>query len=115
MQKINVLIFPCGSENALEIYKSLHRSIHTNIFGASSIDDIGSLVYKNYIGNDPFISDKSFNEYFINLIKTYKIDIIFATHDTVQEYLSQNNFNAYLVNGNKETNEITRNKNQNNP
>lgn len=110
MQKINVLIFPCGSENALEIHKSLHRSIHTNIFGASSIDDIGSLVYKNYIGNVPFIFDKSFNEYFINLIKTYKIDIIFATHDTVQEYLSQNNFNAYLVNGNKETNKITRNK-----
>ena len=106
MQKINVLIFPCGSENALEIHKSLHRSIHTNIFGASSIDDIGSLVYKNYIGNVPFIFDKSFNEYFINLIKTYKIDIIFATHDTVQEYLSQKKERKRRLSHGTEENEL---------
>lgn len=110
MKKINVLIFPCGSENAIEIYKSLQKSIHTNIFGASSVDDIGSLIYENYIGNVPFISDKSFNKHFIDLIEKYKIDVIFATHDTVQEYLSINDFNACLINGNKETNKITRNK-----
>ena len=47
-----ILVFPCGSEIALEIYRSLKYSIHFELVGASSIDDHGKFVYKEYIGDD---------------------------------------------------------------
>ena len=45
----NILVFPCGSEIALEIYKSLEFSTHFTLFGASSVKDHGEFIYKNYI------------------------------------------------------------------
>lgn len=110
MKKINVLIFPCGAENALEIYQALKYSVHVNVIGASSIDDMGSLVYDNYISGVPYISDSGFESYFSNLIEENKIDVVFATHDTVQQYLSEKKFNTYLINGDCETGAITRSK-----
>ena len=58
--KKNILVFPCGSEIALEIYKSLKYSIHFNLIGASSVEDHGRFVYENYIGNLPYISQERY-------------------------------------------------------
>jgi hypothetical protein len=45
--KKNVLVFPCGSEIGLEVYRSLKHSIHFNLIGANSVDDHGRVVFVN--------------------------------------------------------------------
>lgn len=111
-KKVNILVFPCGSENASEIYDALRYSLHVNIYGASSIEDYCSMLYNNYIGGLPNIKDDDFDVAFKKVLNDKEIDMIFATHDTIMEYLSSkvNYFDTYLVNGNKKTNEIARRK-----
>ena len=58
--KKNILVFPCGSEIALEVYRSVNKSTHFNLIGASSCDDHGKFIFENYIGGLPFITDKDF-------------------------------------------------------
>lgn len=110
--KVNVLVFPCGSENALEIFESLRFSLHVSIYGASSIDDFGRLKYDKYIGGLPNISDDTFDEVFESVLHNNNIDVVFATHDTVQSYLSSrsNKFSCYLVNSDESTTKIARSK-----
>lgn len=111
-RKIKVLVFPCGAENALEIYQALRYSVHVEIFGASSVDDHGRFRFDNYIGNLPKISQPEFDEKFSALIREYSIDLVFPTHDTVCEYLAPRaqKMGFYLVNGDIETTAITRSK-----
>lgn len=109
-EKVNVLVFPCGAENALEIYNALRYSVHVNILGASSVDDFGRLKYENYIGGLPNIAEESFDKTFAKLLKDYKVDVVFATHDTVMTYLAEKSFDTYLVNGDAKTAKIARSK-----
>jgi hypothetical protein len=113
MKKMNVLVFPCGSENAGEIAQSLRYSLHINrLIGASSCDDHGRFHFADYIGDVPFISAPEFDSYFREMLVTHKIDVIFATHDTVCEKLAEMDDLAgcYLVNGDRETTRIARRK-----
>ncbi|HDT5731837.1 TPA: carbamoyl-phosphate synthase large subunit, partial [Enterobacter roggenkampii] len=104
MAKINVLVFPCGSENASEIFDALKYSLHVNLFGASSIEDFGRLNYSNYIPDVPFINDENFDAHFNEIISKNDIQVVFATHDSVAVKLSKlKNKNFYLVNGNDKT------------
>ncbi|MEH3882135.1 ATP-grasp domain-containing protein [Enterobacter roggenkampii] len=113
MAKINVLVFPCGSENASEIFDALKYSLHVNLFGASSIEDFGRLNYSNYIPDVPFINDENFDAHFNEIISKNDIQVVFATHDSVAVKLSKlKNKNFYLVNGNDKTCEILRSKNK---
>ena len=66
--KKNILVFPCGSEIALDIYSSVEYSTHFNLIGASSVEDHGSFVYENYISDIPFITDESFIPYMANVV-----------------------------------------------
>lgn len=111
-KKIRVLVFPCGSENAVEIHNALRYSVHVEIFGASSVEDHGAYVFKNYTGSLPKIQEKEFDGRFSQLINSLKIDVVFATHDTVHEYLSKqaNEMGFHLVNGDPETAFIARRK-----
>lgn len=111
-RKLNVLVFPCGSENASEIYDSLKYSLHVKTYGASSIDDFCSIHYQNYIGELPNIKDTNFDDVFYQILHKNNIDIIFATHDTVLQYLSKryDKFKVYLVNGDRNTTTVTRKK-----
>ena len=54
--KRNILVFPCGSEIGLEIYRSVKYSTHFKLFGGSSVDDHGKFVFENYFGSFPFIT-----------------------------------------------------------
>lgn len=115
MKKINVLIFPCGSENAGEIYQALRYSIHIEtLMGASSISDHGEYRFDRYAGDLPMIDDVSFAPTFLALLKINKIDIVFATHDSVAlklaELSMQHQFG--LINGDVTTARITRYKSQ---
>lgn len=87
-KKINVLVFPCGSEIGLEIHRSLKYSIHINLFGANSVDDHGKFVYENYIPNLPFVDDEDFIPSLKEIVTRYKIDAIYPAMDAVITRLS---------------------------
>lgn len=113
MKKLNVLVFPCGSENAGEIAQALRYSLHVNrLTGASSCEDHGRFHFPDYVGDVPFIHDPAFEAYFRDLLITRQIDVIFATHDTVCEKLAgmEDLAGCYLVNGDPQTTRIARHK-----
>ena len=80
------MVYPCGTEIGLEIYRSLNKSIHFEIIGGPSTYDHGRFVYKNHIDNLPFISDLSAEQdilEFNKIIEHYKIDFIYPAMDGV--------------------------------
>jgi predicted ATP-grasp superfamily ATP-dependent carboligase len=89
VEKINVLIFPCGKENALELYQSLRYNVNVKVFGASSVTDHGVLAYENYIGGVPFISSPDFIPAFNKVITDNSIDVLIPTHDTVSLFFAE--------------------------
>ncbi len=111
-KKVRVLVFPCGSENATEIYQALRYSLHVELFGASSVDDHGRFRFDRYTGDLPKIGDEAFDNAFFGLTSRLDIDVVFATHDTVLEYLSEraHQMRCMLVNGDPESAKIARRK-----
>lgn len=115
MKKLNVLVFPCGSENAGEIYQALRYSVHVNqLVGASGVSDHGEFRFENYRGDLPLIDDESFDDAFLALLEECQTDIVFATHDSVAVKLAllAQRQGFYLVNGNATTAQITRYKSE---
>jgi hypothetical protein len=112
MQKKNILVFPCGSEIGLEIYRSLIYSSHFNIIGANSVEDHGCFVYKNYIGNLPFITSERILPSLNNLIKEYSIDAIYPTMDLVIHELKkiEENLGCKVISSPFETTELCMSK-----
>ena len=112
MSKTNILIFPCGAENAIGIHNALKYNVNFKVFGASSRDDYGKHVFKNYIGGIPFISDESFIKVFNQILIKNNIGIVFPTHDTVSLFFAKNReiINAKIAVPDVETAEICRDK-----
>ena len=106
--KKNILVFPCGSEIALEIYRSVKNSAHFNLIGASSVDDHGKFVFENYIGNIPFITDKNFINAIKKIVKEKHIDAIYPAMDAVIEILKKNeeSLGCKVISSNSETTQI---------
>lgn len=81
-----VLVYPAGTEIALEIFRSVKNSIHFDVYGGSSSYDHGVFVYKKHIDDLPFITDNSTKEdvlEFIEKIKSYDFDFIYPATDSV--------------------------------
>ena len=108
----NVLVFPCGTEIGLEINAALRFIKFINLYGASSTDDNGRMVYENYIPNMPYITDENFVIKLNEVIKKYKIDYIFPAHDSVVLELSKQakNINAEIITSEYRTCMICRSK-----
>lgn len=85
-----ILVFPCGSEIALEIYRSLKFSTHFELIGASSTDDHGKFIYKEYIGGVPYITSPSFIDAISELVKKKNIDAVYPAMDLVLDILKKN-------------------------
>lgn len=83
IRRKNILVFPCGSEVALEIYKSVKYSIHFHLIGASSVSDHGSYVYKDYIEGIPFADDPEFIPAIRKIVKERQVDAVFPAMDSV--------------------------------
>lgn len=83
MTKKRVLVFPCGSEIALEVYRSLKNSIHFELIGANSVSDHGRFVFENYIEGVPFVSDEGFIPAMAEIVKRERIDFIYPAMDSV--------------------------------
>lgn len=93
MQQKNILVFPCGSEIGLEIYRSLQYSTHFKLIGGNSTDDHGKFVYPAYIDTIPFIDRADFIPYLKEIVKKYAIDAIYPTMDAVITLLKENETN----------------------
>lgn len=85
--KKKLLVFPCGSEVALEIYRSMRYSIHFELVGGSSVDDHGRFAYENYIGDIPYCNDPEFIPTLKEIVRNENIDGIFPAMDSVARTL----------------------------
>lgn len=92
MEKINVLIFPSGAENAINVYDSLKYNIHFELFGLSSKEDHTSYIYdkEHYEIGNYNISDKSFFDNINEYIKRHNIKYLIPTHDEIVYFLKKN-------------------------
>lgn len=111
MARLNVMVFPCGSEIGLELRQALGSSLHVTLWGASSQEDHGRLAYERYV-SVPNIAEPEFDEHFRTALLERDIDLLFATHDSVLEYLAprMQSWGVHLVNGEPETACVTRRK-----
>lgn len=109
---IRVLVFPCGSEPALEIHAALRYCVNIELYGASSRSDHGEFVYRNYIGDMPYIDSAAFLGRFNEVLIERRIDVVFPTHDTVANVLSarRGDVLSRLCVGDHRTVSICRNK-----
>lgn len=96
----------------MEINRSLAHSTHFEMYGASSIDNHGAYVYRNYIGGVPNIDDEDCIEKINQLIDKYEIDFIFPAHDSAVLKFAQHadELHAVVVTSPLETCEICRSK-----
>lgn len=103
--KKNILVFPCGSEVALEIFRSLRYSSHFYLIGANSIDDHGRFFYKDYIGNVPFVSSPRIIQNLKEIVDSRKIDAIYPAMDLVNSVLknSEDQIGCKIIGSCKET------------
>ena len=88
--KCNVLVFPCGSEIALELHRSLVDQKDINLIGASSVDDHGKFVFENYIDQVPFVNEDGFIPCVSEIVSKHKIDLIYPCMDKVISVLKDN-------------------------
>ncbi len=112
MKQINVLVFPAGEINAVELHESLSSCVNIKLYGASSINRHGEFVFENYIPDAPMINDPLFFEKFNSLLKDKGIDLIFPTHDSVSKFFADNRdkISARIVCADKNTSDICRDK-----
>src|ERR1700679_3189454 len=91
-KKINVLVFPAGSEIGMEIYNSLKYNLHVELFGASGTSDHARYLYdsNHYVCDDFYITNPDFINKFNDLLKRFKIEVVFPTHDSIALFLAQN-------------------------
>ena len=114
MKKIRVLIFPCGSVNALEIHTALKDCFNLEIFGGTSQKDHGAFVFRNYIAGIPFHNDPGFSEAFNKTIQDHGIDIVFPSDDSSMLFFAKNveNIHAKVVQPGVLPAELSRYKNK---
>lgn len=89
MENLNVLVFPCGSEIGIEIWRSLKDIRFITLFGASSVRDHGSFVYRNYIEGVPFLDDPAFRGELKKIVEDNDIDVIFPALDSAIPVLTE--------------------------
>ncbi len=112
MQQIKIMVFPCGSEIGLELHRSLKDIRFIELYGASSVEDHGAWVYRNYIGDIPYITDPTFVDVLNRYIDEHEIDFIFPALDSVVLALSKcrDQLHAKLLTCPDETVELCRSK-----
>ena len=81
MKIINVLVFPCGSEIALEIARSVSDDRHFHLIGASSVKDHGRFVFSDMIDGVPWITDQDFIPFIQRIVAERHVDLIYPAMD----------------------------------
>lgn len=112
MKKINVLVFPAGEVNSVELHDAMCANVNIKIFGASSTDRHGSFIFENYFCGLPNISEPYFITEFNKLIGDWEINVVFPTHDTVALFLAEKSdvINSKIIVSDENTSRILRDK-----
>lgn len=110
-----VLIYPCGTEIAFEIYNSVKYSTFFEVYGGSSDYDHGHFVYDKLVEKLPFITDNSSREEvskFNESVKSYGFDFIYPAMDGVLTVFARHReeLDAVLVAPDAFTSEAARRK-----
>jgi hypothetical protein len=109
-----VLIFPAGSEIGLEIRQSLKYSHHVEVFGASGKNDHASFCYDedHYAEDALYVDQPDFIERFNALLRRWRIEFVYPTHDTISCFLAehQEELQAVVITSCAATNRIARSK-----
>jgi len=110
MKHYNILIFPCGTEIANEIFRSLKNHKYFKLQGATSIENSYCDFRNIEISQLPFVNDKSFLDELKKIIRNKNIDLIIPAHDDVAYKLSEleNKINANVIGQNYNINKIVR-------
>jgi len=112
MRVKNILVFPGGTENGLEIFKCLTNEKKINLFSVSSnVSNHSEYIYKNHsIIPDVFSGDCLFE--LNKIIKENKIDLIFPANTFVIDFLNKNKkyIKCDLIIPNEQVLSITRSK-----
>lgn len=92
MKKTNVLVFPCGAENALCIIEALRYNLHFEVFGATNRKDHSEYVLdRNHLSIDDYdIHSDTFLDLINRFIDSNNIEYIIPTHDEIIMYLVEN-------------------------
>ena len=90
MKQVRILVFPCGSEVALELHSALKDVSFITLVGASSVADHGKYVFRHYVEGVPFITDPAFISRFNQLLERERIDFVYPAMDQVIDVLSEN-------------------------
>ena len=108
--KKNILIYPSGAENAIELYNSIKDSVDITVIAASGKADISELIYRNKVEYLPYVQSENFIEALNTLIKDRNIHYIFPTHDSISLFLSQckDQIDCEIITSSYETNRICR-------
>jgi hypothetical protein len=83
-KKARVLVFPCGSEVGLEVFRSLAGDTHVELHGASSTpSNHGKYLYRNYADGLPHVTDPGFLDAMNDLVRSRGIDFLLPAMDSV--------------------------------
>ena len=77
----NVFVFPCGSEVALEIARSLSGDRHFHLIGGSSVRDHGRYVYGDIVEDVPWLDDDAFLPFVRRIVRDRRIDLVYPATD----------------------------------
>lgn len=87
MKKVKVLIFPSGTEGALEIYEALKYNLHFELYGISGKKNYTDYIYPDgqykYADKRFYITDPDFRKAISEFIDEMGIDYIIPTFDDV--------------------------------
>lgn len=110
----NVLVFPAGTEIALEIHDALKYSKFVKLFGATGVKCHAEFVYERCYEDLPFADDPALIDSLNEIIDREGIDYIYPAHDSALLSLTraQPMLHAAVVTSALETVEICRSKNK---
>lgn len=112
IKNLNILIFPGGIENGIEIFKSLRHCKEVNLFSVSSnVPNQAFYLYKNNnIARD--VRDEKWIDDINEIVKKNKIDLIYPANSIIIDYLSANRekINCDILLPEKSVLELTRSK-----
>ncbi len=87
--RLNVLVFPCGSEIGLEIHAALRHAKDIRLHGASSVSDHGEFAYARYRRIDAQAGSPGLVEALNALVDEWGIDLVLPAHDSVIPLLAE--------------------------
>ena len=89
LNSIRVLVFPSGTEIAIEIYDALKWQKDIEVFGATSAPDHSEMLYERLVSGLPYFYEEGFVEKLNEVISRWSIDFVYPARDDVQLFLTQ--------------------------